>query len=300
MLHCPFVNIYPPYNGNLVENIEYIIGWEISHGLVKISVPIFFIINGYYLDISSQKKTIKFLKKLIILYIVWTFLYFPYFYPYFKYDNKLLIIKLLNGFYHLWYLVALIGAIIMLYFFNKIKICKTGLIILALILFFIGYFIQKRDPYSSLEVIKYRNFLFWAFPFLSIGHLLNFVSYPRKQNLIPYIIIFGSIMLLIEAYIYMKQGVTNNLYIVLLFLCPAIFLYVLKKGKMNSYSKQNTIADMSIAIFLIHPMIILTSLNFKINEYIGSPVIFFFLILIITIPIAYIIVRLNRFFKIFL
>lgn len=300
MIHCPFVSIYAPQNGSAFDNIGYIVGWEISYGLTKIGVPLFFIINGYYLNITSQEKTGKYLTKLIILYIVWTLIYLPWFYPYFKNDIKSLIITVANGFFHLWYLVSLIGAVIMLYFLNRIKVNKIGLIILAIALFFIGYLIQKRDPYSAFEIMKYRNFLFWAFPFVTIGHLIKYVTYPKIKKFIPYILILGSIALMIEAYIYMEQQVTNNLYIAPLFLCPAIFIYILKNGKMGPYPKYNTVADMSIAIFFIHPMLILASLDLKINAYIDSPVMFFLFITITTLPLAYIIVRLNRVLKIFL
>ncbi|PXV63179.1 surface polysaccharide O-acyltransferase-like enzyme [Dysgonomonas alginatilytica] len=300
MLHCPFVTIYPPQNGNLLENIGYIVGWELSYGLAKISVPLFFIINGYFLDITSREKTIKYLTKLIILYIVWTLLYLPWFYPQFKDDIKSLIITTANGLFHLWYLVSVIGAIIILYLLNKIKVNKLGLIILSIAFFFIGYFIQKRDPYSSFEVMKYRNFLFWAFPFVTIGHLIKYVSYSKIKKFMPYILAIGSIALMIEAYIYMEQQVTNNLYIVPLFLCPALFLYVLKNGKMGPYTKYNTVADMSIAIFLVHPMALLSGLYFDINGYLGSSVLFFLFITITTLPVAYLIVRLNRFLKILL
>ncbi|MBD8348208.1 acyltransferase [Dysgonomonas sp. HGC4] len=300
MIHCPFVSIYAPQNGSILDNIGYIVGWEISYGLTKIGVPLFFIINGYYLNITSREKTGKYLTKLVILYIVWTLLYIPWYYPYFKNDIKSLIITVTNGFFHLWYLVSLIGAVIMLYFLNRIKVNKIGLIILAIALFFIGYLIQKRDPYSAFEIMKYRNFLFWAFPFVTIGHLIKYVIYSKIKKFIPYILILGSIALMIEAYIYMEQQVTNNLYIVPLFLCPAIFIYILNNGKMGSYPKHNTVADMSIAIFFIHPMLILASLDLKINAYIDSPVMFFLFITITTLPLAYIIVRLNRVLKIFL
>lgn len=300
MLHLPFVSIYPPQNGILLENIGYTIGWQLSYGLAKISVPLFFVINGYFLDITNRRRTIKYLTKLIVLYIVWTLLYFPLFYPYFKDDIKSLTITTLNGLFHLWYLVALIGAVIMLHIFNRLKINKIGLLSLALILFFIGYFIQKRDPYSSFDVMKYRNFLFWGFPFVTIGHLMKYVPYPKIRNFTPYILIIGSVTLAIEAYVYMEQQVTNNLYIVPLFLCPALFLYVLNNGKMVSYPKQNTVADMSIAIYLIHPMVIQACMYLRANEFISSPVIFFLFIVIATLPIAYLIVRLNRFLKILL
>ena len=125
------------------------------------AVPFFFIASGFFLfynkeyyDSLQKQRIDKYLKKIIVLYCVWTLLSFPLtLYGYIQSDNSLIecvfsyikyflfVGKLYNS-YHLWYLLALIYAVAMIRFMLKRK-CKMGqMVIVSVLLYSINEFLQ--------------------------------------------------------------------------------------------------------------------------------------------------------------
>jgi hypothetical protein len=93
-------------------------------GIFRIAVPTFFLINGYYsLSALSTSQTLKkYVIRVLILYIFWMTLYFPIYIYTHDFSTKNMIwgfIVLLYGYGHLWYLTALIGGIILLFFLKN-------------------------------------------------------------------------------------------------------------------------------------------------------------------------------------
>ena len=148
------------------------------NGLARVSVPLFLMINGYFLApiIIDQTKIKKYVGRLLILYTVWMLIYIPYF-P----KQGSLPLLAINGYHHLWYLVSLAEAAVLLFLLKKLKMKNSYLLIASFILFSLGWGIQKTaffslpDPIS--KVINYigisRNFLFLGFPFLMLGYWLR-------------------------------------------------------------------------------------------------------------------------------
>lgn len=293
-IHSPFVSIYPPTDTGLGAQLGYISGWMFSHGITKIAVPLFFIINGFFVDISSTAKVIKYVKRLIIMYIAWALFYLPLYYPYL--DTATFIRVFAAGFFHLWYLPGLIGAVILLFLANKIIRNKVILISLAITLFCIGYLIQMRDPYTDIEMIKYRNFLFFGFPFVLFGYLLKEFDLKRLKKVVIICIIIGLVLLVSESYLYMVQQKTNNLMFSLLILCPALFICVLQNSKTGIDKSGGIISQLPTAVYYIHPMVIVgwTASLFPIN------IISFPYIIIVSFIVALPIIQLNKYFKILL
>lgn len=292
-IHAPFVSIYHPEDTGFWSQFGYISGWVFSHGITKIAVPLFFIINGFFLNLENKTKLIRYIKRLIIMYIVWAFFYLPAYYSYM--DTATFIRVFATGFYHLWYLPGLIGAIILLYFVNKITKNKLLLISIAVSLFIIGYYIQMRDPYTNIEMIKYRNFLFFGFPFVLFGYLLQKFDFTRNKKAVITALIGGFILLLCESYLYMTLQRTNNLMLSLLIICPVLFIFIQQHSKMGVDKRNNVLSQLPTAIYYIHPMVIRwTALLFTID------IISFPYIVISSFVVAILIIQLNKYFKIFL
>lgn len=292
-IHAPFVSIYPPVDTGFWPQLGYVSGWLFSHGITKIAVPLFFIINGFFLDLSNTTKVIKYIKRLIIMYIAWALFYLPIYYPYL--DTMTFIKVLATGFFHLWYLPGLIGAVILLFFINKIIKNKITLIIIAIVLFSIGYLIQMRDPYTDIEMIKYRNFLFFGFPFVLFGYLLKEFDIERLRKVVIVLVIMGIALLASESYLYMIQQKTNNLMFSLLIVCPALFIFVLQHSKTGIDKSNGIISQLSTAVYYIHPMVIRwTSLLFAIN------IISFPYIVITSLVAAILLIKSNKYLKILL
>lgn len=293
-IHAPFVSIYPPEESSFWHQTGYVCGWMVSHGVTKIAVPLFFIINGFFLDLTNNSKLVRYLKRLFIMYIVWSLFYLPSYYPYL--DTATFIRVFITGFFHLWYLPGLIGAVILLFVINKIIKNKFILIVIAITLFVLGYYIQMQDPYTDIERIKYRNFLFFGFPFVLFGYLLKGLDFAKYKKTIIISVIIGVILLLAESYLYMVQQRTNNLMLSLLVLCPALFILVLQYSKTGNTDKSiDIISQLSTAVYYVHPMVIRwTALLFAID------IVSFPYIVIASFIVAYLVIQVNKTFKIFL
>jgi len=166
--HCGLFKTFPPLICFLVLN-----------GFSRIIVPVFLLISGFYFyKVQSQKQFITWIKRLFILYILWTLIYTPlWIRPNFKF-----IIDIIDGYNHLWYLIGAVEAIIILWFLRNLKI--QNLLIITILCALSGLFLQYNYNYRFTEIFNllynfvnnasYRNGLFFCFPFIVIGYLYMF------------------------------------------------------------------------------------------------------------------------------
>lgn len=126
------------------------------------AVPFFFIASGFFLfyntsfyEPSQLWRIDKYLKKIVVLYCAWTIFSFPLtLYGYYQSDNSMIecifsyikyflfVGKLYNS-YHLWYLLALIYAVVIIRFMLKRR-CRTEYIVIVSVLL-----------YSMNELLQY-------------------------------------------------------------------------------------------------------------------------------------------------
>ncbi|MDW6004329.1 acyltransferase family protein [Vibrio mangrovi] len=254
----------------------------ISAGIFRIAVPIFFIINGYYFtSISTSEKLTQWVKRVILLYLVWT-VFYAYFWLKPVTMNLVGIMTIVEtiivGYHHLWYLVGMFGAGLMTYVFRDRT--RAG-IQLALLCFVLGVMIQYIGNYHLVSStfadelfnigFTHRNFLLLGFPFFYIGFLI------RKHRLFSetstgLLIVFsltGIGLLLGESWYNLNQpyrtGVFDN-YLSLIWICPALFLLVVRSG-LTTTSKN--LAHLSTAVYLIHPFCL--SLLLKLRHWENTP-----------------------------
>jgi hypothetical protein len=267
----------------LVVAIHIPIFWEyklfsnlIANGLCRIAVPCFFVLNGLYINKVINDYTVfkKYIKKLFTFYLVWMIIYAPFYLFYYK-DN-LLTSVLLNvsnivfGFWHLWYIIGLIGSVICLYYAKKRNMNDTKLLYLSIILFLIGWLVQKVELfYPNMEgllggIIRSsfpsRNFIFMGFPFVTIGYLLskeNFKPKLRKYLANHYVLILLFLLLFFETTIHFfmigRRGF--DFYLSLIVLCPSLILYLLKISKIKTL-KDDFISKLSASLYFIHPLVL--------------------------------------------
>lgn len=267
-------------------------GWLISNGIARVAVPCFFIISGYY--IHSKLEDIKLLKKyllhLFVVYITWSLIYFPVYYS--TIESRSLITFALMGYYHLWFLPALIVAILLLAV-SKRFIKKDNLILYSgIILFLIGYIMEN----SGLPYRTFCNGLFFGYPLVSLGYFIYRKDIQLKiKNYILYpILIISTLTLLLESFLGYKENVYHNLFISFYFISPALVLWALKSNKKsntNAYVSQLAAVIYYIHIFVLTLIIPLTE-TFNINK---LPFIAF-----ISILLAIFITFINKRIKIFL
>jgi peptidoglycan/LPS O-acetylase OafA/YrhL len=235
-------------------------------GVFRIAVPIFFIMSGYYFtSVSNTERLVKWIKRVLSLYTFWMVFYI---YFWFRPDSLSVIdlIKVLKtvivGHHHLWYLSAMIGAGVLTFLLRR----KPALgIVLSFVLFIAGVAIQYLGNYHLFstpmldKIMNYtfihRNFLFLGFPFFYIGFVINGKSLFKDVSLklLVIISILGVGLLLGESwYNYsnpLNDGGFDN-YLSLFLICPTLFLLA---NRAKFTTKDNNLALISTAIYLIHP-----------------------------------------------
>ncbi|GAL77618.1 acyltransferase family protein [Algibacter lectus] len=169
----------------------------ISNGIARIAVPCFFVINGLYLGkvVETPLSVKKYLKKLFKFYLVWMLIYSPPFYLFGFKDTieksiVLNIVSVFFGYWHLWYIIGLMGGVWLLYVFKQRKLKDQNIIIIAVLFFLIGWALQQARLFlpeatgnlgSLIRANFYsRNFIFMGFPLITVGY------YLKKGFLIPF------------------------------------------------------------------------------------------------------------------
>lgn len=239
------------------------------NGLFRIAVPLFFLINGFYFCPALESNPAKWFRRILTLYVFWMLFYLPF---WLRFDNLTLrefvktVLTLLLGFQQLWYLSALIGAAILLSYLKNLSAFQ--LLFISVLLFAIGLSIQYTGSHHLFandtidfvlnELWVYRNFLFFGFPFFTIGYLLYKTKCGdriKEEYLIP-LSFLGLLFLLIESYLNYDPRVlfrSFDFYLSLLIACPLLFLAVMKTDIPINSKKLSIYAN---AVFFIHPCFI--------------------------------------------
>jgi hypothetical protein len=227
---------------------------------------VFLLVNGFYFyPVLSERRQWVWLKRLLFLYIFWMAFYL---YVWLKpqpvtagYAGNLLL-TLFFGYFHLWYVAGLIGAVLLVCAIARLPLKVS--VPLAAVLFVVGVAIQYAGAYYLLGhghaggVLNYsqthRNFLFFCFPFVYAGYLINrhqlHVRVPLKV-VVPLVVI-GVALLLLESYVHYvvpgRRGGIDN-YASLAVVCPAVLLLFLKTRRQGL---TKDLALYSSGIYFVH------------------------------------------------
>lgn len=277
---------------NFLKETVPTLSYVFVNGLLRIAVPVFLVITGFYFfHIDDFKKLKKWLFRTFILYAIWMLLYISYWK-----DSDQIFLTIIFGYHHLWYLIGTFFSGIILYLLRK---KSSGILIfLAVTLFFTGYCVQvlgnlhyfdkEQDVVLNMYLL-YRNFLFVCFPFLTIGFLINKhkIDLSRYNN--SYLLLIAVILFVFgEAFFnyYWVSSENTDILFSLLFACPLVFLYF-----KNIYIKTSSkiLANLSTAIYVVHPMIMKSTFYTEMQS--SFKVLIFLAILI---PVSFVLVYLNN------
>ncbi|RZJ46677.1 MAG: hypothetical protein EOO44_22645, partial [Flavobacterium sp.] len=243
---------------NFLKDTYPTLSYVLVNGLFRIAVPVFLVITGFYFfHIDNTKKLKKWLFRTFLLYAIWMLIYI-----YYWKNNEQILLTIVFGYHHLWYLIGTFFSGIILYLLRRQS--SLILISLAIILFLTGYAAQilgnlhyfEKEQDSLLNMyLLYRNFLFVCFPFLTIGFLINKCQTDLSKYKHSYFLVILSILCVIgEAFLdyYLIGTESTDILFSLLFACPLVFLYF-----KNIYVKTNSkiLANLSTAIYVVHPLI---------------------------------------------
>lgn len=301
-----------------------LLDWEISNGLSRIAVPCFFILNGYFLSnkIGDWNYVKKYIKRFCIIYLVWVLVYISFDasigeIPISSDAFKTRLLLVLLGYRQLWYIIALMEAVLILYLIYRFRlITKTSIQISLIIgLVILGYLIQTNflepDSYYYRNTILglphlyyYRNVIFVGLPFIWMGIIIKKEYSSLKKapkNILLLVLSLALVILLIEAYNSYVLCMARNIHITeisisLIVICPVLCLLVL------IYSKEKKVCDdffgqLSSCIYYIHPMVIGCASFFpaEINMFLKLPLVMFIILMM-----SFVIIEINKKIKIFL
>jgi membrane-bound acyltransferase YfiQ involved in biofilm formation len=208
------------------------------------------------------------------------------------------------GFNHLWYLAALLPGGLLLHKLKRLSDKK--LIILAVLCLLTGTTIQylgKFEVFSNTPLLHkitnypplYKNFIFFGFPFLTIGYLIHKLDIIKKIDKKKLqILLFLSIALILTesliGYYSLNGAPIGDLYYSYLLVTPVILIssFVFKINTKKQNSKKLSLY--SIAIYLIHPWII-----YAIYKYFKLPPTLLSIVTLLgSIGASYFLILLNR------
>ena len=268
-------------------------GWYISNGIGRLAVPLFFIINGFFIcsKLDDYQAVKKYVKHLILIYLVWTLIYSPFFITSVRVKDIIAII--LTGYYHLWYMPAVIIAIILLYFIKKYIKNDYYILLFGLILYIVGFILSH---YAN-KIFYYRNGITIGFIFVAIGYFIKskqVEKYFRDVHLIL-IICTTVIAITIESYyrfVTTQGNPFQDFLFFILVLSPSIFILVIKHPKY--VSNKGFINIVSSGIYFLHPLA-MTIVNVP-DEY---RIYRLLPVLLVSVILSYIVYLINKRLKIF-
>lgn len=132
---------------------------KILNLLFSIAVPYFFICSGFFLFRNDERadtnhRMIQYVKSIISMYVIWTFIYLPFtIYSYYadELNFRQGILAFIRGFlfigehsysWPLWYLLALITAVALIYCMRQLHFKSLAVIIVGFITFLLGHYIN--------------------------------------------------------------------------------------------------------------------------------------------------------------
>lgn len=242
---------------------------QASELLYSLAVPFFFMASGFLLfkkidlplDDDGNQRIKRYLLKIVKLYLLWTAIYLPLSVLGFVNDGtsllKSALIFIRNVLFvgenymswPLWYLLALIVAVLIIWGLLKLRISRKAILLLSIITAFIGVGLNYchengtlqtlTDAYFSIFV-KTRNGLFVGFMYVALGMIC---SYGHKNALLVEIIclILGVV------------GLALNFPLANAFVVYALFSCVSRiDGKVIRRESAQFCRSLSTIVYLIH------------------------------------------------
>lgn len=289
----------------------------------RIAVPFFFMASGYFaaLKIKSGKQVFLYIKRLVLLYLLYSCLYFPE--EIYKYTTsgspplKDLIQQLLCTGINvvLWYFIALIISILLLYFFiNKLKLRGRVVLPLAGVLYVIGcmgqayYSLVSGIPViGNIIEIFYKiygtmeNAFLFGFFFVALGYYIRVYAGKIKIRCYTIAIIGAFIIVSLEGILTKTYSLKEEH--AMLITMPVLMLFVfLTVASVSISCKYIKVAlllrKMSVLIYGLH-MLVDFYLLFFFNSVLSiplwqEPLLHYLVLIMITSLIAFLLVKLSE------
>lgn len=291
--HCDFLHDHNKF-----------VNYLFFKGIFRPVIPFFFCVSGFYLYTVFQKGQVRsWAKRIAILYSIWM-LIFSYFWVVPNYNSPVkLVLNMVIGFNHLWYVASLLVGGLLLYSIRKLS--NKTLLIGSIILYCIGYFIQMlgdlklvTEPEILVKLVNFtpthRNFLLFDLPFLTLGYLIRrsnlHQQLQRKQ--INGLLILSLVLLTVESLLHYYYNIDRSLSIICLacFIAAPVLLLSTFSFTVNAKVDSKLLSSYSIAIYLVHPLVVFAIRYFVTLESISLTL----TAIIFSIVASYVLIQLNK------
>lgn len=310
--------------GSLMRQLDFLI----KHCLAKVAVPFFFAMSGFFLYRKTTlqefqtEPTKRYLHRVFWQYLVWTAIYIPMAprYYYHAQEGVLSAVAhyvrdvLFYGVAHLWYLHALMIAVIIVSTLLRRKVNPKKFIWVAGALYLCGLLTQswfglivplrERTPmvWFALKqvrkiIVSTKNGLFEGFLFVSIGMLFAFfdIRIDKMKALAGFLV--SVVLVGVErTFLYSINFVKDDS--MLLSLVPAIFFlcaFVLQ-AELPDHPIYRKLRTLSILIFQLHlgvKEVVFLALN-RLNNVLIDTCVPFVLTLALSLLASEIIIKLSE------
>lgn len=248
-------------HAGFLRDVAPVLSDYFTNCLFRIAVPTFLVINGYYLERQLDRGIWRWAGRMAALYGLWMALYAPLWVPGALrvpvYGGEVL----LFGYYHLWYLFALLLAGLMVAALRRGPGGSRRLALAAAATFlggvgvqYAGNFHLAAPPLDELlnRVQAYRNFLLVGFPFLACGVLI--ARYEKRVERLASAPLLVAALALLSAewaanYVWNPKDPVFEIFLSLGLLCPVLFLTV-KDWRLMGRSRN--LGQFATALYLIH------------------------------------------------
>jgi len=291
-----------------LKGIEGLISYEIASGITRIAVPTFFLISGYFLrnKLNDTAYLFKYAKRILLLYVVWQLIYIPdliRFYNLKRFSSFDAVLQLVFGYWHLWYLLASVLAVGLLYVSRKLTVRVKWILIILLLsvgyTYQIGFqsgFLHDLDAQFVYKIMgTTRNFIFFAFPMMLIGTLYESWKATISKIMLLYFPLW--IFLLIEVYIYYQMKVKAMDFLLNLPLLSMMTFYSINES--TSITSIKISSTLSLGIYLCHPYAIRLVYEFLPQKTLGFTIIKYFLICALALLFWRLVDKVNKRFSYF-
>lgn len=158
---------------HVIGNSPSLIGHMLANGIFRVAVPVFFVINGFYLfgAVGNTDKFLGWVGRILFLYIFWMLVYSPFYLPFGQGLTPIaisLLKKLIVSYFHLWYVLGMLWGGVLLFFLRNGN--NQTIVLIAVILYLSGALVQYFQYYYQpvgFPIWSARNFLFFAFPMMA-------------------------------------------------------------------------------------------------------------------------------------
>ncbi|WOI53332.1 acyltransferase family protein [Parvularcula sp. LCG005] len=254
-------------HGQVFIDVSPVSSWLTVNGLFRIAVPIFLLINGYFLAaiIDDPEARRRWFVRILSLYVIWMAIYAPMWMSQAGSMGKAVYFVAI-GWLHLWYVIGLLCAGLLLVLTRRWG--SRFVAVSALFLFLVGVAIQYAGIYDLVGGLAgtvadkfgaHRNFLFLAYPLLACGYLIRRHDWDGLINMQQaiWLTACGLVLLLVESgliYWTAPETAAVDNYISVGLAAPAIFLMAKQIKIEGRFGKETSL--LANGIYFIHPLLL--------------------------------------------